>query len=246
MEIKYSKLNLHIHSKYSDGRNSIEQIVKTALKTDLDYICITDHFTDSWKADHIPNLNNIDKIMRYLEELSEFKDFLVRGNKKLTLFSGVEIDLGSSEKFIRGNIVPNKFDLILFEYLESFEGIAFVKKILNYWKKKYHDDFPLIGLAHFDPSFFIIRGTEVLLEFLKEYDIIIEFNSSYPQFYSPKYDIFFNKLKEKGIKVSIGCDSHQIASLEDIENPYKMIEFYDLKENLEALIESLEIKKITY
>jgi len=246
MEIKYSKLNLHIHSKYSDGRNSIEQIVKTALKTDLDYICITDHFTDSWKADHIPNLNNIDKIMRYLEELSEFKDFLVRGNKKLTLFSGVEIDLSSSEKFIIGNIVPNKFDLILFEYLESFEGIAFVKKILNYWKKKYHDDFPLVGLAHFDPSFFIIRGTEVLLEFLKEYDIIIEFNSSYPQFYSPKYDIFFNKLKEKGIKVSIGCDSHQIASLEDIENPYKMIEFYDLKENLEALIESLEIKKITY
>jgi DNA polymerase (family 10) len=113
MEIKYSKLNLHIHSKYSDGRNSIEQIVKTALKTDLDYICITDHFTDSWKADHIPNLNNIDKIMRYLEELSKFKDFLVRGNKKLTLFRGIEIDLSSSEKFIINNISPNKFDFIL-------------------------------------------------------------------------------------------------------------------------------------
>ncbi len=246
MEIEFPKLNLHIHSTYSDGRNSIEQIVRSVIETDLDYICIADHFTNSWKADLIPNLNNLDKIKRYLEELTEFKDFLLNENKKLTLFSGVEIDLGSSEKFIIDNIVPNKFDLILFEYLESFEGIAFVKKILNYWKKKYHDDFPLIGLAHFDPSFFIIRGTEVLLEFLKEYDIIIEFNSSYPQFYSPKYDIFFNKLKEKGIKVSIGCDSHQIASLEDIENPYKMIEFYDLKENLEALIESLEIKKITY
>jgi DNA polymerase (family 10) len=246
MEIKYSKLNLHIHSKYSDGRNSIEQIVKTALKTDLDYICITDHFTDSWKADHIPNLNNIDKIMRYLEELSKFKDFLVRGNKKLTLFRGIEIDLSSSEKFIINNISPNKFDFILFEYLESLEGIAFVKKILDYWKKKNPTDFPLIGLAHFDPSFFIIRDLDVLIEFLKQHDVIIEFNSSYPQFYSPIYDIFFNKLKEKGIKVSIGCDSHHISSLRDIESPYKMIEFYNLEKNLKALIEFLEIKRINY
>ncbi len=246
MKIESPKLNLHIHSKYSDGRNSIEEIVNSALKKDLDYICITDHFTDSWKADHIPNLNNIDKIKRYLEDLSRCKDFLVNENKKLTLFKGIEIDLSSSEKFIINNIVPNKYDFILFEYLESFEGIAFVKKILNFWKKKYNSDFPLIGLAHFDPSFFITRGLDVLLEFLKEYDVIVEFNSSYPQFYSPKYDIFFNKLKEKYIKVSIGCDSHHISSLNDIESPQKMIEFYKLGENLEALIASLEFKRITY
>ena len=246
MEIEFPKLNLHIHSTYSDGRNSIEQIVKSGLKTDLDYICITDHFTNSWKADHIPNLNNIDKIKRYLGELSKFKDYLVNENKNLTLLRGIEIDLGSSEKFIRNNIVPNKFDLILFEYLESFEGIAFVKKILNYWKKNYYVDFPLISLAHFDPSFFITRGLDVLLEFLKEYDVIIEFNSSYPQFYSPKYEIFYNKLKEVGIKVSIGCDSHHISSLNDIESPYKMIDFYNLEENLKTLIESLEIKRMAY
>jgi DNA polymerase (family 10) len=246
LKIEFPNLNLHIHSTYSDGRNSIEQIVKSGMKTDLDYICITDHFTNSWKADHIPNLNNLDKIKRYLEELDIYKMFLVKENKKLTLYSGIEIDLGSSEKFIINNIVPNKFDLILFEYLESFEGIAFAKKILNYWKKKYHDDFPLIGLAHFDPSFFVTRGLSVLLEFLKEYDIIVEFNSSYPQFYSPKYDIFFNKVKEKGIKVSIGCDSHHISSLKDIESPYKMIEFYNLEKNLKALIEYLEIKRTTY
>jgi DNA polymerase (family 10) len=243
MKMGFPKLNLHIHSNYSDGRNSIEQIVKTALKTDLDYICITDHFTDSWKADHIPNLNNLDKIKRYLDELSQLKEFLVKENKKLTLLKGIEIDLSSSEKFIINNISPNKFDLILFEYLESFEGIAFVKKILEYWKKKNYNDFPLIGLAHFDPSFFIIRGLDFLLEFLKQYDIVVEFNSSYPQFYSPKYEIFFNKLKESGIKVSIGCDSHHLSTLKDIESPYKMIEFYNLEDNLRDLITSLELKR---
>jgi len=243
MKMELPKLNLHIHSIYSDGRNTIEQIVKKALKTDLDYICITDHFTNSWKADLIPNLNNLDKIKRYLEEISQLKEFLIKENKDLTLFKGLEIDISSSEKYIINNISPNKFDLILFEYLESFEGIAFVKKILEYWKKENYDEFPLIGLAHFDPSFFIIRGLDTLIEFLKQYDIIVEFNSSYPQFYSRKHEIFYNKLKDSVIKVSIGCDSHHISSLNDIESPYKMIEFYNLEENLKDLIDSLEFKR---
>jgi DNA polymerase (family 10) len=237
------KLNLHIHSIYSDGRNNIEHIVKKALKTGLDYICITDHFTNSWKADIIPNLNNLDKIKRYLGEISHFKELLAKENKNLTLLKGLEIDLSSSEKYIINNISPNLFDLILFEYLESFEGIAFVKKILEYWTKKNYNDFPLIGLAHFDPSFFIIRGLDILLDFLKQYDIIIEFNSSYPEFYSRKHEIFYNKLKDSGIKVSIGCDSHDISSLKDIENPYNMIEYYNLEENLKDLIYSLEFRK---
>ena len=243
MKMELPKLNLHIHSIYSDGRNTIEQIVKKALKTGLDHICITDHLTNSWKADLIPNLNNPDKIKRYLEEISQFKELLAKENKTLTLFKGIEIDISSSEKYIINNISPNKFDLILFEYLESFEGIAFVKKILEYWKKKNYDEFPLIGLAHFDPSFFIIRGLDTLIEFLKQYDIIVEFNSSYPQFYSQKHEIFYNKLKDSGIKVSIGSDSHHISSLKDIESPYKMIEFYNLEENLKDLIDSLEFKR---
>ncbi len=242
MKTEFHKINLHIHSTYSDGRNSIEQIVNAALKTDLEYICITDHFTDSWKADHIPNLNNLDKIKRYLEDISYFQEYIIDQDKKLTLLKGVEIDLGSSEKFILNNISPGKFDLILFEYLETFEGIVFIKKILNFWKKKNHIEFPLIGLAHFDPSYFIIRGLDSLLEFLKQYDVIIEFNSSYPQFYSPKYEIFFNKLKESGIKVSIGCDSHHISNLNDIESAYKMIDFYHLEENFKNLIDSLDLK----
>ena len=243
MKAEFPKINLHIHSIYSDGRNSIEQIVKAALKTDLEYICITDHFTDSWKADHIPNLNNLDKIKRYLEDLSHFKDSIFKQNEDLALFKGVEIDLSSSEKFIIKNIFPNKFDLILFEYLESFEGIVFIKKILDYWRKKDYNDFPIIGLAHFDPSFFIIRGLDNLLDFFKQYDIVIEFNSSYSQFYSRKYERFYNKLKDYGIKVSIGCDSHHVSSLNDIVSPYKMIEFYNLEENLKNLIDSLDLKR---
>ena len=77
---------------------------------------------------------------------------------------------------------------------------------------------------------------------MKQYDVIVEFNSSYPQFYSPKHEIFFKKLKEYDIRVSIGCDSHHISSLRDIESAYRMIEFYNLEENLNNLVDSLDKK----
>jgi histidinol phosphatase-like PHP family hydrolase len=240
------KLNLHIHSKYSDGRNTIPQIVSTALDKGLDYICITDHFTNSWKADVIPNLNSIAKIEMYLDEIDQFQKYLHDEERQMALFKGIEIDLSSTEKFIVNNILPTRFDILLFEYLESIEGIFFIKKIINYWKGKTKNstDFPLMGLAHFDPSFFAINGMTILIDFLTELQIFFEFNTSYPQFYSQKYRSFFDMLKERNVLVSIGCDSHHISTLKDIEEAYDRIKFYELESNLIDLVKILDKKRI--
>ena len=240
------KLNLHIHSKYSDGRNTISQIVSAALDKGLDYICITDHFTNSWKADVIPNLNSIAKIEMYLDEIDQFQKYLHDEERQMALFKGIEIDLSSTEKFIVNNILPTRFDILLFEYLESIEGIFFIKKIINYWKGKTKNstDFPLMGLAHFDPSFFAINGMTILIDLLTEHRIFFEFNTSYPQFYSQKYRSFFDMLKERNVLVSIGCDSHHISTLKDIEEAYDRIKFYELESNLIDLVKILDKKRI--
>jgi len=239
------KLNLHIHSKFSDGRNTISQIVSAALDKGLDYICITDHFTNSWKADIIPNLNSLAKIKMYLDEIDQFQKYLLDEERQMALFKGIEIDLSSTEKFIVNNILPTRFDILLFEYLESIEGIFFIKKIINYWKgnTKNSTDFPLIGLAHFDPSFFVINGMNILIDFLTEYQIFFEFNSSYPQFYSQKYRSFFDQLKQRNVLVSIGCDSHHISTLKDMEEAYDRVKFYELESNLIDLIQILDKKR---
>jgi len=240
------KINLHIHSKYSDGRNSISQIVSTALDKGLDYICITDHFTNSWKADVIPNLNSLDKITMYLDEIDQFQKYLLKEERQMALFKGIEIDLSSTEKFIINNISPTRFDILLFEYLENIEGIFFIKKIIDYWKRKTKNskDFPLIGLAHFDPSFFAITGMNILIDFLTQSRIFFEFNTSYPQFYSQKYRSFFKQLKERNILVSIGSDSHHISTLKDIEEAYDRVKLYELEDNLLNLVQKLDKKRI--
>jgi len=237
------EINLHIHSTFSDGKNTIRQIVERALNLNLDYIAITDHFTDSWK-EWVSKLNNVDKISEYLGEISECQNHLRDYGKNLVVFKGIEVDLGSSARFIKRNIQASKFDLILFEYLQDVDTIAFVKNIIDFWKRSIQniDEFPIIGLAHMDPSYFIHDNLEILISFLKDYSIYFEFNPSYSAYYSRQNEIFFAKLRENDIPVGIGCDSHSISSLNDIEEPLEMIKYYNLESNLRILINSLENK----
>jgi len=243
MKMSFPKMNLHIHSTFSDGKVSIRKMVKSALKLNLDYIAITDHFTDSWK-DWVSKLKDIDKISEYLGEITECQNYIREFGKKLVVFKGLEVDLGSSARFIKKNIHPSKFDVILFEYLQDVDTIAFVKNIIDFWKRTIRkmDEFPILGLAHLDPSYFIHGNLDILISFLKNYSIYFEFNPSYPTYYSRKNEIFFAKLRNNNIPVAIGCDSHSISSLNNIEEPLEMIKYYNLESNLRVLIHILEKK----
>ena len=236
------RINLHIHSNYSDGKNSIEKIIKKAISESLEYIAITDHFTNSWKADIIPSLDTISKIDKYRNAILTCQSYLKKRDEKLQVFTGVEIDLGSSKEYILEYINPEDYDIILFEYLKSLESIAFIKSLLVSWKKEKSPNkpFPLIGLAHFDSSYFLYQGLQVLINFLLENEIFIELNSSYSQYYSRKYSLFYDKIKEVGIKVSIGCDSHDTNHLADINGPWEAIKDYLLQNNLFQLIAKIK------
>lgn len=235
--------NLHIHSNFSDGKNSIKQIIERALKLDLDYIAITDHFTDTWK-EWVSKLKDENIITEYLEEIKQCQNHIKNTGKKLVVLKGIEIDLGCSEQYIKKNIQPHNFDLILFEYLQNVDGIAFIKNIVNYWKRVFNNiqNYPILGLAHFDPSFFIHGTLDVLILFLKKYHIYFEFNPSYPEYYSPKNERFFEKLRDHEIPVAIGCDSHSLSTLDNVKEPLEMIDYFNLEKNLQILIKKLENK----
>ena len=96
----FPKINLHLHSTYSDGKNNIKKIVNLALDSSFEYIAITDHFTDSSKANLIPTLDTMEKISQYLNEIAECQLYLKKTNKNLNLLKGIEIDLESSEQHL--------------------------------------------------------------------------------------------------------------------------------------------------
>ncbi|MHA2119914.1 MAG: PHP domain-containing protein, partial [Promethearchaeota archaeon] len=234
---------LHIHTNFSDGKNTVKQIVGRALELNLEYIAITDHLTDSWKV-WVSKLKNQDKITEYLDEISNCQKFLKQDGSNLAVFKGIEIDLGSSELFIKKMVQPDKFDLILFEYLESVETLAFLQNIINFWKLKYPkpNSLPIFGLAHFDPAYFIYGYLEVLIGFLEKNNIFFEFNSRYPRCYSRQNEEFFKRLRDSNIPVAIGSDSHGISNLSNTEEPLEMIKYYNLEDNLVDLLTNLTRK----
>ena len=235
------RMNLHCHTNYSDGKHTIRQMVMKAIKLDLDFFAITDHFTDSWKSGVIPTLNSSEKIERYLKEIEDCQKFLKITKKNLRLYKGIEIDLGSSEHYIKNIVEPFEFDIILFEYLETLEGLAFIKNLIDNWKRKQPSrDLPLIGLAHLDPSYFIFNGLDRLIQLLKQNNIYFEFNTRYSQFYSRQNEIFFVKLKDNKIPVAIGSDAHYSRYLDLIDDPLDAIRDYNLQNNLNNLIEWLK------
>jgi DNA polymerase (family 10) len=236
----YPQINLHIHSNFSDGKNSIKEIVERALKSELNYIAITDHFTDSWK-EWVTKLKNEAIISDYLAEIIEIQNFLKDNNEKLIVLKGIEVDLSSSENFLR-MIKPAEFDIIIFEYLENYETLAFLKNLISFWKSLLKDInyFPILGLAHFDPSYFLHKNLEILISFLKDNRIYFEFNSSYPQYYARKNQLFFEALRKANVPVAIGCDSHHINNIDKIEEPEEMIFYYDLTHNFQDLVNQLD------
>lgn len=238
--MSFPKINLHIHSNYSDGKNTIQQIVRRALELGLDYIAITDHFTNSWKA-WVSTLKDTEILSNYFEELSNCQKILKENNYSLKLIRGLEIDLSSSENFIKNCIDISDVDLILFEYLQDIESIAFIKNLINYWKNSLLDTsgLPLFGLAHFDPFHFLHGGLDILINFLKENRIYFEFNPRYSEFYSTQNFLFFEKVKENLVPVAIGCDSHTLHNLNDTKEPLEMISYYNLETNFLILLESL-------
>lgn len=238
----FPKINLHNHSVFSDGKNTIEQIIKKAIEVNFNYIAITDHISDSWKSKIIDTLSSQEKINSYLHEINLHSNILRKNKYKLKVLKGIEVDLESSFNFIKKLINPEKFDIILFEHLETPESIGFIQKLIGEWNKigLISQIKPIFGLAHFDPSYFIYSGIDILLAFLKKYKIYFEFNSNYSHYYSPKYKkLFFDKLRNYNIPVATSSDSHHINELNNVQEPLSMIEYYDLNKNFEDLINSL-------
>lgn len=97
------KVDLHIHTTYSDGAFSPEKIVDTAIDLGLDAIAITDH----------DNVLSYDIAQTHLKKLAENDP-----GKKLELIKGVEI-----------NTIHKDYEIHILGYFMDTENVDFQKLI---------------------------------------------------------------------------------------------------------------------
>ncbi len=93
----------HTHSDFSDGKTSMENIVKAAVDNGFEILAMTDHgpvpFPSAWNMPY-------EKITNYLQEINRLKE---KYQDKITLLKGLEVDFLPG--FTQINFLKKSLDL---------------------------------------------------------------------------------------------------------------------------------------
>lgn len=210
------KMDLHLHSKFSDGENTIEEMVEKAIELGYDVIAITDHVrrTTDWLDDYIAEIELVRRKFPTIKIYSgiEAKVIDLEGNIDAQEWFYDKVDLVLSA-FHR---IPKGKDI----YLTKDEIYADKSKALNLWYQgfmKVLENRNVDIIAH--PTAILKKyGIDLPLDIKKELakmvkksGKIIELNTRYKV---PDIQLFKLLLSEKDVCFSIGSDSHNIKDLE--------------------------------
>jgi DNA polymerase (family 10) len=205
--VEYNELkgDLHIHSNYSDGFDSIDSLASHAQKMGYEYIGITDH-SQSLKIARGLSEERIKKKINEIEKI----------NKKLSnfrIFCGTECDIKPNGSLDYSNKILEKLDFVFAAIHTNFKmgKNEATKRIINGIENKH-----TTALAH--PTCRIIRRREPFeLDIEKIFDTARDTNTyleinSFPDRLDLN-DMHSKQAKEKGAKFVIGTDSHNINHL---------------------------------
>jgi len=97
--------DLHMHSTYSDGRNTIEEMAEAAQALGYEYIAICDHSRSETIANGMP----VERLFRQIEEIRRLNKTL----KGITVLAGCECDILAGGKLDYPDDVLAQLDLVI-------------------------------------------------------------------------------------------------------------------------------------
>jgi len=204
------KGDLHVHSKWSDGTSSIEEIARAAQKRGYQYIAICDH-SRSLKIAH--GLDE-SRLMKQIEEIDRLNEKLQGEKRKgFQILKGAEVDILADGKLDFAEKILEKLDLVVAAVHSGFkqDKSKMTKRIVRALEN------PLVHLlAH--PSGRLLGArdpyevdVEELMEAAKQHGKALEINAYFERL--DLDDIHCRKAKEMGIRVGIGTDAHHLDQM---------------------------------
>ena len=115
--------NYHLHTTISDGKLKPEELIKLAIKKNLDTICITDHY-------HLPPDFKEERNDFYSEkDYRTLRRLQVKYKNKINILVGVEFDWLKDHKEWTGKEASRKkydYKLLSVHFLKSKGGYSFI------------------------------------------------------------------------------------------------------------------------
>jgi len=199
------KGDIHIHSKYSDGKNSIDEIVQKAQDMNYEWIIITDHS----QGLKVANGTSISELYKKIDEIKK-----INKKTKTKILCGTEVDILYDGKLDYPDDVLKEVDFVICAIHTGFKQTQ--QQILERIKIAFQNKY-VHAMSH--PSGRLLNKRNPykidmnrVLEYAKEFGVALEINA-----FPDRLDLSDNyckKAKEMGIKLTIGTDAHYVSQME--------------------------------
>jgi DNA polymerase (family 10) len=199
---------IHVHSNWSDGYNTIEQMALAAKELGFEYIVICDH---SQTAKYANGLEP-ERITLQHKEIDE----LNQKNLGIKILKGIESDILPDGSLDYDEDTLKKFDLVVASVHSRFKMTKseMTRRIVYAIMSPYTHI-----LGHPTGRLLLSRESydvdvKEIIDAAADYGKIIELNANPYRLDLPWEHIIY--AKEKGVKIAINPDSHDIYSLSDV------------------------------
>jgi len=206
--IKFNQIkgDLHVHSSWSDGSASIQEMAMAAKQRGYEYIAICDHSKSLGIAAGLEP-EEIHEQRKEIEELNKkFKAFRIISGVEANILSDGEIDFSDSEL--------KQFDLVVAGVHSGFRQPVekITSRIIAAMENEHVDiiSHPTGRLIEKRAPYEV--DVEKILDVAAETKTALEISAS-PERLDLR-DVDARKAKEHGVAIAIGTDAHSIASLD--------------------------------
>ncbi len=200
--------DLHMHSRYTDGAYSIEELIGEARKRGYEYIAITDH-SQSLKVAHGMSKKSLLKQLEEIDGLQEKYD-------DIKIFKGIEVDIDFNGNLDYPDEILDRLDLVIASIHSGFNQSKeqITSRIVKAMESPYVN---IIG--HLRGRIIKKRESypvdvDMVIEKAVETGTCLEINAS--PYRLDIDDIISKQAKSKGIKIAINTDSHHLSEFDDI------------------------------
>ena len=202
------KGDLHVHTDYTDGRNSLREMALAAKQLGYEYMAVTEHSARLKIAAGL----DAPKLLKQMEEVDRLNEQL----KGITILKGIEVEILEDGRLDLADNVLAKLDLVVGTIHQQF-GLSIQKQTERILRAMDHPHFTF--LAH--PTGRLINEREPyevdmvqVIHKARQRRCYLELNAN------PKrldlYDTYCQMAKAEGVLVAINSDAHTVNALNHI------------------------------
>jgi DNA polymerase (family 10) len=203
------KGDLQTHSKYSDGKYSIEEMVKAAKKMGYEYYAVTDH------SKRVTMANGLDKkrLRKEIEEIDKLNDQI----SGIKILKSIEVDILADGSLDLPDEVLKELDLVIcsIHYNRNLSRTKQTKRVLKAMENPHFNIFAHPTGRQINERAPYDIDIEKIIREAKKNKCYLEMNANPERL--DLSDTNAKMARDYGVKLSISTDAHSVDNLKNIK-----------------------------